>query len=327
MENFDIQSVFRITDQQCFNDLALQIFQWQYKHCQVYRDYILQLGTDVDKVTRIGEIPFLPVEIFKYHEVIAVNIAPEIIFQSSSTTGSVPSRHLLADIDLYLESFTRGFELAFGDPKQYCILALLPSYLERGNSSLVYMVNELIRLSGDSASGFYLDQHEELLRNLENAYLRKKVILVGVTFALLDLVDGRSLGFPELMVIETGGMKGRREEMIREDLHRELKRGFGIDRVCSEYGMTELLSQAYSVGDGRFSTPPWMKVMVRDLHDPFAYLEPGKTGPLNIIDLANIYSCSFIETQDLGRIHTDGTFEVLGRVDNSDIRGCSLLIS
>jgi hypothetical protein len=205
-------------------------------------------------------------------------------------------------------------------------MALLPSYIERGDSSLVYMVNELIKESGDAWSGFYLNEHEELLQKLQMAYGKKKVILFGVSFALLDLVQDRFLDYPDLLVLETGGMKGRRKEMVREELHDQLIKGFGVEKVYSEYGMTELLSQAYSKGGGRYRTPPWMKVRARDLHDPFAYLDYGDTGPLNIIDLANLYSCSFIATQDLGRVHPDGSFEVLGRVDHSDARGCSLML-
>jgi len=327
VKNFHAENIFKITDYNSFNDQALKIFHLQYQHNKVYKNYVDQLGVDPDAIRSIEQIPFLPIELFKTHEVIYQGLSPELVFYSSGTTGVATSRHLVADKSLYYQSFTCCFDIFFGDPRQYCILALLPSYLERENSSLVHMINELIDLTDDSRSGFYLDQFDQLAENLDIVYPEKKVILFGVTFALLDLIENHSLNYPDLILIETGGMKGRRTEMIREELHERLKEGFGVDKVHSEYGMTELLSQAYSTGNGLFRTAPWMHVLVRDLHDPFAYLPQGKTGPLNIIDLANVYSCSFVATQDLGRISTDGSFEVLGRVDNSDIRGCSLLLS
>jgi len=325
LKNTIAENIFKITDYNTFNDQALKIFHLQYQHNQVYKNYIDQLGVDVNAIQLIEQVPFLPIELYKIHDIIWDQHSPELIFHSSGTTGSVPGKHPVADTSIYKQSFLSCFNLFFGDPRQYCILALLPSYLDRKDSSLVFMVNELIRLTEDEHSGFYLDQYDQLLDNLGRAVPEKKVILFGVTYALLDLIESRTVNYPELIVIETGGMKGRRTEMIREELHQLLGEGFGVKEIYSEYGMTELLSQAYSMGNGHFRTPPWMQVMVRDLHDPFAFLQAGKTGPLNIIDLANIYSCSFIATQDLGRLHPDGSFEVLGRVDYSDIRGCSLL--
>ena len=327
MKNYPAENIFKITDYNSFNDQALKIFHLQYRDSEVYRKYVNHLGIDTGDIQSIEQVPFLPLEFFKSQKVICRNLTAEIVFHSSGTTGHATSKHFVADKNLYHESFTRSFELFYGDPTQYCILALLPSYLENENSSLVYMMNKLIKLSGDSRSGFYLDQYDLLLENLEKVYKEKTVILLGVSYALLDLIERHSLDFPELIVIETGGMKGRRLEIIREDLHKSLKEGFGVSSIHGEYGMTELLSQAYSMGNGFFHTPPWMHVMVRDLHDPFAYLPQGKNGPLNIIDLANVHSCSFLATQDLGRVNADGSFEVLGRVDNSDVRGCSLLLS
>ncbi|MEA3480083.1 MAG: acyl transferase [Bacteroidota bacterium] len=327
MKDLITDKIFRFPDVHSFNEQVLEIFHLQYRHNPVYRNYVNQLGIKLSSIHAPEQIPFLPIEFYKSQGVIWENQEPELVFESSGTSGSIPSKHFVADANLYKQSFTRCFELVFGDPRQYCILALLPSYLERGNSSLVYMLNELIQMTGDSDSGFFLDQFNVLVQTLEKVYPEKKIILIGVTFALLDLVESQKLDFPDLIVMETGGMKGRRVELIREDLHEVLCKGFGVQQIHSEYGMTELLSQAYSRVDGRFSTAPWMQVMVRDLHDPLSYLPIGKTGPLNIIDLANLYSCSFIATQDLGRINPDGTFEVLGRVDDSDVRGCNLLVS
>ena len=326
LHEFNPDDVFSISDHQSFNDQALKIFHLQYQYNKVYKRYVDHLGADPLEVRAIADIPFLPVELFKTHDVIWDGMAPELSFVSSGTSGQAPGRHHVARAAIYRESFMRTFELFFGEPGQYCILALLPSYLEQGNSSLVYMVNGLIQATGDRLSGFYLDQPDALLASLDRAFVKKKVILFGVSYALLDLVEGRKLHFPDLVVIETGGMKGRRKEMIRDELHEKLCKGFGVEKIYSEYGMTELLSQAYSMGHGLFRAPPWMNLIARDLHDPFSLLGENKTGPLNIIDLANVYSCSFLATQDLGRIGRGGKFEVLGRVDYSDIRGCNLLI-
>jgi phenylacetate-coenzyme A ligase PaaK-like adenylate-forming protein len=250
-----------------------------------------------------------------------------IVFSSSGTTGNQNSRHYVKDISLYEESFFRSFEMFFGKPDDYIILALLPSYLEREGSSLIYMVDHLMQKSDHPENGFYLHEYEELsgkLQILKNQ--GKKVILIGVSFALLDMAERHPLDFPDLVIIETGGMKGRRQELVREELHNRLKKAFSVDRICSEYGMTELLSQAYSMGEGLFMTPPWMKILIRDTNDPFTLIADGRTGGINVIDLANIHSCSFIATQDLGKMNKDGRFEVLGRFDNSDVRGCNLMV-
>jgi phenylacetate-coenzyme A ligase PaaK-like adenylate-forming protein len=323
----DPDRIFQIRNESEFNSLALEIFTYQSENVPVYRDFISFLNTHPTGISDITSIPFLPVELFKSREIIAENKLPQVIFESSSTTGSVPSRHFVADISVYENSFTRGFEMFYGNPGDYCILALLPSYLERTGSSLVYMADKLIRLSNHPDSGFYLDEHDELLgklRRLRNA--GTKVLLLGVSFSLLDLAKKSHEDLSGFVVMETGGMKGRRKELIREDLHSFLKSMFSLESVHSEYGMTELLSQAYSAGDGIFRTPPWMKVIIRDSSDPFHFTEPGTTGQVCIIDLANIHSCSFLATSDLGRVHTDGSFEILGRIDNSDIRGCNLMI-
>lgn len=253
----------------------------------------------------------------------------KLVFKSSGTTGTETSRHLIKDPDIYQKSFLKGFERIFGEPSQYVILALLPSYLERKDSSLVYMADFLIKKSQNPISGFYLNNYNDLqqkLRSIRSSSKRKKVILLGVSFALLDMARDFPVHFPELIIIETGGMKGRREEMIREELHEKIKEGFGVGQVYSEYGMTELLSQAYSTGEGLYSSPPWMKVLIRDTNDPLTLLSPGRSGGINIIDLANIDSCPFVATQDLGKVRKDGKFEVLGRFDNSDIRGCNLMV-
>jgi hypothetical protein len=240
----------------------------------------------------------------------------------------INSKHLVTDVSWYDESFRRAFDLFYGDIKSYCVLALLPSYLEREGSSLIYMAEDLVKASGNPDSGFYLYNHADLYHQLKKQQQAKKpTLLIGVTFALLDFVEQYQLNFPELIVMETGGMKGRRKEMIREELHDKLCKRFGVRSIHSEYGMTELLSQAYSKGDGIFNCPPWMKIMTRDTNDPMSSLSGSQTGGINIIDLANINSCSFIATQDLGKVYADGSFEVLGRFDNSDIRGCNLLIA
>ncbi len=319
--------IFRRQDEQSFNALCLDIFRFQYKNNTVYRLFVDYLGKNPEAITHYTEIPFLPISFFKTHKVVAGNFEPEAIFTSSGTTGTNTSSHQVKSLDLYKRSFLNGFEQFFGHIEQYNILALLPSYLEREGSSLVLMAHELIRESNQPDSGFFLHNYQQLSELLFR--LKKEdvpTILLGVTYALLDMAEQYSMDFPGLMVMETGGMKGKRKEMVREELHQQLKNGFGIQQVFSEYGMTELLSQAYSKGDGIFQTPSWMKILIRDTNDPFSLLENGKSGGINVIDLANIYSCSFIETQDLGKIHTGGSFEILGRFDNSDIRGCNLLV-
>ena len=329
MDQAFIQDIFKINDDETFRAAALEVFHFQAEHCFVYRDYLAALKVDPLQIYKAEEIPFLPIEFFKTHTVLAEGKKAEMIFESSGTTGSSPSRHHVADAGLYRESFLRSFYNFHGSPEQLCILALLPSYLEREASSLVYMMDHLIRWSKHPDSGFYLDQLEEL-----SAILQKRnndghpTLLAGVSFALLDLAEQHPMDlWNHIRIMETGGMKGRRREMVRSELHQRLKDAFDLDAVHSEYGMTELLSQAYSPGEGLFFSPPWMKILIRDPNDPLTLLPLGRSGGINIIDLANVFSCSFIATGDLGKVHEDDSFEVLGRYDHSDIRGCNLLIT
>ncbi|HWZ14713.1 MAG TPA: hypothetical protein VNW95_05695 [Mucilaginibacter sp.] len=319
--------VFSIESEQQFNETALQIFQYQAKNCTVYRDFIAALKINPATVQTINQIPFLPIEFFKTHEVLSSARPAEVIFTSSGTTGITTSSHYITDVSWYTESFRKSFELFYGGIKSYTILALLPSYLERQGSSLIYMADDLIKQSGDPDSGFFLYNHDELYLQLKKQQqAQKPTLLIGVTFALLDFIEQYTINFPQLIVMETGGMKGRRKEMIREELHGQLRKGFGVDAIHSEYGMTELLSQGYSKGEGIFNCPPWMKIITRDTNDPISTLSTGKAGGINVIDLANFNSCSFIATHDLGKVYADNSFEVLGRFDNSDIRGCNLLV-
>lgn len=309
-----------------FEALALDIFQFQLKNNAVYQAYVNALGTDPSRVSSIDRIPYLPVRFFKSKEVKTGEFEPEVIFESSGTTGMVSSRHQVKDLSLYRESFTRGFELFYGPASAYCIIGLLPSYLERDNSSLVLMVDELIRRSNQPESGFYLDDFNKLAGVLRDLEARQQpTLLIGVSFALLDFAEQYKMPLKHTILMETGGMKGRRKELIRPELHAILREAFSVPAVHSEYGMTELLSQAYSKGEGIYHCPPWMKVLVRDDEDPLHVMQTG-AGVVNIIDLANIHSCSFIATDDAGRVHADGSFEILGRVDGSDMRGCSLLV-
>jgi len=329
MDQVKIQNIFRISEQKTFRAAALEVFNFQAKHTPVYREYLSTLRADPSLINEPEKIPFLPIEFFKSHRVLEEGKDPEVTFESSGTSGTTPSRHFVADAGLYRESFFQGFREFYGDPEQYCILALLPSYLERSGSSLVYMMEHLIKHSGHPDSGFYLDQFTALTQVLHTRNRDKHpTLLLGVSFALLDLADRGPLPLEaHVTVMETGGMKGRRKELVRGDLHRRLKEAFGVSGIHSEYGMTELLSQAYSRGDGLFRPPPWMKILIRDPNDPFSLLPKGQTGGINIIDLANVHSCSFIAAGDLGKVHEDGTFEVLGRYDSSDIRGCNLLVT
>ena len=282
---------------------------------------------DQSQIKSYREIPFLPIQFFKSQDIITDGKSPEITFSSSGTTGMITSQHLVADVNLYIESFRKAFELFYGNVEDMAIVALLPSYLERSGSSLIYMVDDLIKRSNNSESGYFLYNHQDLFNTLSTLRDKgKKTVLFGVTYALLDFVENFNIDFPELIVMETGGMKGKRKEMIREELHKILCAGFHVESIHSEYGMTELLSQGYSKGSGLFHTPPWMKILIRDTNDPLSLLDNKKTGAINVIDLANYYSCSFIATQDLGKFHQDGSFEILGRFDNSDIRGCNLLV-
>ncbi|MBC7873370.1 MAG: acyl transferase [Ferruginibacter sp.] len=310
-----------------FEALALEIFRFQGGNNPVYKAWLEALNINPVSITSIGEVPFLPVRFFKSHTVQTTSFDPAVIFESSGTTGTTHSRHHIKDISLYRESFKKGFELFYGPVNEWCIIGLLPSYLERRNSSLVYMVDQLVQLSGHPESGFYLDEFEQLAGVLGELEKRKqKTLLIGVTFALLDFAEKYPRPLYNTVIMETGGMKGRREEMIRPEVHDLLKNAFHVPKVHSEYGMTELLSQAYSKGEGVFNSPPWMKVSVRDEADPFVLKEVG-TGTINIIDLANVYSCSFIATDDAGTVYPDTSFEIRGRIDGSDLRGCSLMIT
>lgn len=324
----DKKDIFSEHTDEGFLKIALETFRHQAVNCPVYKHYIDTLSINPKEVTSLDKIPFLPIDFFKNHKIITQNKLEEKIFSSSGTTGSTPSLHYIQDISIYEESFRQAFKIFYGDPQEFCILALLPSYLERSGSSLIYMVDDLIKKSDYPESNYFLYNHEDLFRQLKNLKDREiPTILFGVTYALLDFVENYPIHFPELIVMETGGMKGQRREMIREELHDLLYQGFGVSAIHSEYGMTELLSQAYSKGNGKFACPPWMKIMVRELNDPFSYLATNQTGGINVIDLANINSCSFIATQDLGKNLTGGFFEVLGRFDQSDIRGCNLMVN
>ena len=321
------QQVFGISNREEFDLAALQIFRHQVENGSVYKEFIAGMRIDIEKVNHVEQIPFLPVEFFKSHTIVSNSDAADVIFSSSGTTGIITSRHVVTDVSWYQESFCSAFELFYGDIEKYTILALLPSYLEREGSSLIYMAEDLIKQSNNPDSGFYLYNYSELYHQLKKQQQNKKpTLLIGVTFALLDFVEQYRIDFPELIVMETGGMKGRRKEMLKEELHATLKEKLNIHTVYSEYGMTELLSQGYSLQNGLFQTPPWMRILIRDTNDPFTYLSPNKMGGINVIDLANINSCSFIATQDLGKLHPDNYFELMGRFDNSDIRGCNLLV-
>jgi len=313
-------------DQREFTPRALELFAFQYANNPLYRQYTDTLGVDPDCLSGPAAIPFLPIGFFKTQAVKTTDFVPEAIFASSGTTGMVTSRHEIKDLALYRASFRAGFQRFYGDITDWCVIGLLPSYLERSNSSLVVMADDLIRESGHPDSGFYLYEHDKLHQLLTKLEMKgQKTLLIGVTFALLDFAEKHSLRLQHTIVMETGGMKGRRKEITRPELHAFLQQRLGVETVHAEYGMTELLSQAYSAGEGCFHCPPWMKVLVRKEDDPLDVTDRGE-GLLNIIDLANIYSCSFIAVDDIGRIHADGSFEVSGRVDNSDIRGCSLMV-
>jgi phenylacetate-coenzyme A ligase PaaK-like adenylate-forming protein len=319
-------SIFKIQSEKDFEAVALEVFQFQFENNPVYRSYCDLLYKHPADITKIVDIPFLPIEFFKSKKVVSSVNEPQAIFTSSGTTGSQVSRHFVTDLKLYEESFTRTFDHFYGNIDDYVIIGLLPSYLEREGSSLIYMVNQFIQKSKHPESGFYLNQWDALAEKLNTLdQTGKKVLLIGVSFALLDLVEKHQFSLKNTIVMETGGMKGRRREMIRNELHEILKNGFGVSKIHSEYGMTELLSQAYSTGDGIFNCPPWMKILVRDTEDPLS-VNNHQTGGVNIIDLANLNSCSFIATQDLGKVNTNGSFEILGRFDSSDIRGCNLLV-
>lgn len=323
--------IFTISSQKQFEKIALKVFRYQYENNLVYKEFCDFMKTDVQKVKSLEQIPFLPIQFFKSHKVVSSNPeTSELIqqtFTSSGTSGMLTSKHFVTDISLYEESYRKGFSQFYGNIEDYVVLALLPSYLEREGSSLIYMAEDLIKMTNNPESGFYLHNHEELIEKLirlDNS--GQNVILIGVTYALLDLIEKHPFRLQNTIIMETGGMKGKRKEMIREELHEQLCEGFGVTAIHSEYGMTELLSQAYSLGNGVFECPSWMQILVRDTEDALNYVSDGKTGGINVIDLANINSCAFIATQDLGKKNPNNSFEVLGRFDNSDIRGCNLMV-
>lgn len=319
-------SIFKIKNDTDFEREALKAFNYQFENNTVYRSFCDLLYKHPSEIKHSKEIPFLPIQFFKTHSVLTQGKTVSATFTSSGTTGSIISKHHVADLKIYEASFRNAFLTMYGDPKDYVILALLPSYIERTGSSLIYMVDDLIKSSGHPESGFYLHEHEKLAQTLiEQDTQAQKVLLIGVSFALLDLIESHSFKLDHTLIMETGGMKGRRKELVREELHNRLKKGFGAENIHSEYGMTELLSQAYSKGDGIFTSPPWMKVYTRDTDDALTIHNTPKSGGINVIDLANQFSCPFIATQDLGRVYNNGSFTILGRFDDSDIRGCNLM--
>lgn len=312
-----------------FKEKAIELFHFQYNNNLVYQEYCHLINCNPSTVKSINSIPFLPISSFKNFQIKTTEFQPEITFSSSGTTGSTTSKHYVKNLETYYNSFLNTFNYFYTDISEYTVMGLLPSYLEREGSSLILMVDEFIKRSNSSKSGFFLNNQNELVETLKHCNERnEKVLLIGVSFALLDLVENFELTpNPNLIVMETGGMKGRRKELIREELHAILKTGFQAKQIHSEYGMTELLSQAYSHKNGLFNCPPWMKVVLRKQDDPLQVSENTPTGAINVIDLANIYSCAFIATDDLGKLSTTGEFEVLGRFDSSDVRGCNLLVS
>ncbi len=321
------QDIFTISNQKQFEKIALKVFRFQYENNQVYREFCELLKIEKGNVKSLQQIPFLPIQFFKSHDVVSNSDTILEIFTSSGTTGMIMSKHLITDVTLYEESYRNAFSEFYGNIEDYTVLALLPSYLERSGSSLIYMIKDLIELSNNENSGFYLHNYDALISKLialdESG---QNIILIGVTYALLDLIEKQKFQLKNTIIMETGGMKGKRKEIIREELHEILCNGFGVSVIHSEYGMTELLSQAYSLGNGIFECPNWMTILIRDTEDALTYVETGKTGGINVIDLANINSCSFIATQDLGKKYPNNSFEILGRFDNSDIRGCNLMM-
>jgi len=333
--------IFSISNQKQFEKIALKVFRFQYENNSVYNEFCTLMNVKVHEVKSLQQIPFLPIQFFKSHSVVSNKNPFQETFTSSGTTSPlapkggtisatnkiITSKHFVTDITLYEESYRKGFAQFYGNIEDYAILGLLPSYLEREGSSLIYMVQDLINKTNNPQSGFYLHNHEALIEKLIALDASgQNVILIGVTYALLDLIEKQKFQLKNTFIMETGGMKGKRKEMIREELHKQLCLGFGVSAIHSEYGMTELLSQAYSLGEGVFECPSWMQILIRDTEDALTYVENGKTGGINVIDLANINSCSFIATQDLGKKNPNNSFEVLGRFDNSDIRGCNLMV-
>jgi phenylacetate-coenzyme A ligase PaaK-like adenylate-forming protein len=327
LQKFMKKNMFNIQSQEDFTKVTIEVFKHQFKNNSVYRSFCDLLYLHPSDVSKIEEIPFLPIQFFKSRKVLSSLEEVQETFTSSGTTGSITSKHFVTDIKLYKESYLKGFAHFYGNIEDYVVLALLPNYLERESSSLVFMVDDFIRKSKNIESGFYLNNIDELAKKLINLdEIGQKVLLMGVSFALLDLIEKHQFKLKNTIIMETGGMKGRRKELIRNELHQLLQSGFGVDEIHSEYGMTELLSQGYSKGSGLFETPPWMKVLTRDTEDALTILPLGKAGGINVIDLANYNSCSFIATQDLGKVHKNQTFEILGRFDTSDIRGCNLMV-
>ena len=321
------ENIFQISSKKEFEKITLKVFRHQYDNNLVYQQFCNFLKKDKNNVKSVLEIPFLPIQFFKTHEILSSQDVVQTTFTSSGTTGMQTSKHLVTDVSWYEESYRLAFSEFYGNIEDYCVLALLPSYLEREGSSLIHMVEDLITLSNHEDSGFYLNNYDELISKvIELDTSGQNVLLIGVTYALLDLIEMQNFQLKNTIIMETGGMKGKRKEMIREELHSLLCNGFGVSKIHSEYGMTELLSQAYSLGDGVFECPPWMHILIRDTEDALNYVAEGKTGGINVIDLANINSCSFIATQDLGKKQPNHSFEVLGRFDNSDIRGCNLMV-
>lgn len=324
---FTPEDIISIHTTKEFHKTAMKVFRFQFQHNQVYQKYCLLLKKSPENVKHLTEIPFLPIEFFKSKDILSSIDAVQTTFTSSGTTGMITSKHHVTDLSFYEASFRSAFSKFYGNIEDYAVLALLPSYLEREGSSLIYMAKDFIERSNHPDSGFYLHNYNELAQKLvELDNSGQNVLLIGVTYALLDLIELQKFQLKNTIIMETGGMKGKRKEMIREELHTILTEGFGVEKIHSEYGMTELLSQAYSFGDGIFECPPWMDILIRDTEDPLTIIQDGKTGGINVIDLANINSCSFIATQDLGKKYPDYSFEVLGRFDNSDIRGCNLMV-
>ncbi|WP_179004399.1 LuxE/PaaK family acyltransferase [Winogradskyella forsetii] len=318
--------IFNIKSKTDFDALALDVFKFQFENNNVYRSFCDLLYKHPADIKCVSEIPFLPIQFFKSHSILSSSQNIEKTFSSSGTTGSTTSKHLVTDLKLYEDSYLKAFRHFYGAIEDYVVLALLPSYLERDGSSLIYMVDDLIKKSNHAESGFYLHNLDELASTLQTLEAKQqKTLLIGVSFALLDLVEVHQFNLKHTIVMETGGMKGRRKEIIRQELHQILKSGFGVNQIHSEYGMTELLSQAYSKGHGVFQCPPWMKILTRDTEDALSIQQSNKTGGINVIDLANLNSCAFIATQDLGKVDDNGQFEIIGRFDNSDIRGCNLM--
>ena len=327
LQKYMQNNVFNIKNKEDFKQMAFSVFRHQFENNKVYRSFCDLLYIHPSDIHSLEQIPFLPIQFFKNKKIISSLEEVQEVFTSSGTTGSITSKHYVTDIEFYKESYLKGFAHFYGNIEDYAVLALLPNYLERKGSSLVYMVADLIKRSKNKKSGFYLNNIDELAKKLIHLDKKgQKILLIGVSFALLDLIEKHKFQLKNTIVMETGGMKGRRKELVRDELHKILQKGFGVDTIHSEYGMTELLSQGYSKGNGIFETPSWMRILTRDTEDALTILPTGKAGGINIIDLANYNSCSFLATQDLGKVHQNGTFEIIGRFDNSDIRGCNLMV-